>query len=85
VRSETGALHIVAIWQALSQFTDKIACVTAHVDAGRGAECLTIEIADVGESQLDGIAISLKQSPWLMTATIEPTQRAREQAARDPA
>ncbi|OAI78206.1 hypothetical protein [Ralstonia pseudosolanacearum] len=72
VRSESGALHIVAIWQGLAQYTDRIQAVSAHVDAKRGVECLAIDVVDVCESQLCGVAAALNQSPLPMTATVEP-------------
>lgn len=81
VRSESGALHIVAIWQGLAQYTDRISAVAAHVDSRRGEECLTIDVVDVGESQLGLIAAALNRSPLSMTATIEPSPDAEHEPA----
>ncbi|CAG9187362.1 hypothetical protein [Cupriavidus pinatubonensis] len=72
VRSRNGALHIVPIWQALTQYTEQVCRVAVRVgDAGRGGECLMIDIADIEDSQLQDIATKLSQSPWLLTTTVE--------------
>jgi len=82
VRSESGGLHIVAIWQGLAQYADRIGGISAHVDAEHGVELLTIEVVDVGESQLRRVAAALSQSPFPMTARIEPGGPGRDDAAR---
>lgn len=65
-------LHVVAIWQGLAQYTDRIGAVSAHVDSKRGEERLTIEVFDVCASQLDRVVAALNQSSLPMAATVEP-------------
>lgn len=85
VRSGIGALHVIAIWQGLTQYADKIGAVSARVDPTRGEERLTIEVVDVSELQLYRIAAALNRSPLLMFATIEPSVHHSHEAGHGPA
>lgn len=85
VQSKGGALHVVAIWQGLARYADKIGGVSAHVDAVRGAESLVIDVVDVCQDQMLGVAAELDRSTLPMMATVEPVwQGASAPASRQP-
>lgn len=72
VQSTSGVLHVVAIWQGLAPYSDKIGGVSAHVDAERGTEGLSIDVVDMCEHRLMRVAALLSHSRLPMTAIVEP-------------
>lgn len=72
VQSTSGVLHVVAIWQGLAPYSDKIGGVSAHVDAERGTESLSIDVVDMCEHRLMRVAALLSHSRLPMTAIVEP-------------
>ncbi|MCO5396961.1 hypothetical protein NG900_01985 [Ralstonia sp. 21MJYT02-11] len=71
VRSGGGALYVIAVWQGMAPYTDRVRAVSAHIDPERGEECLAIDVDDVCASQLYLVAAALNQSLLPMTATVE--------------
>ncbi|MDR6412206.1 UNVERIFIED_ORG: hypothetical protein ABIC62_005718 [Burkholderia sp. 1595] len=69
VRAATGALRIVAVWQALGAHAAQARWSRVHCHVRQDVDELTVTFGSISPAELAGIAQRLNALPWVVAAS----------------
>jgi hypothetical protein len=72
VRTATGQLRVVAVWQLLQSYPSSVEEVVFSFDRRNGYEEMTVSLAATSSSQLREIVARLVALPWVLDACFYP-------------